>query len=756
MTFVQVWEKFQEIMKEKGYTPIKRYPSLARWNETMHFTIASIADFQPYVVSGAVEPPANPLIVPQVCLRFVDVDNVGVSGRHNTGFTMIGQHAFMPKEEWDQGKLFEDYYEWYTKGMGLKREEFKIHEDVWMGGGNFGPCMEFFTHGLEIGNQVYMMYERTGNTLKDKKELPIKVLDMGMGQERPAWFSQGTPTVYDAVFPEVLSYLKKATKYSPEGKILEKFLPYSGMINVDEVDDLEKVWSEISKKTGIDIEALKEEVNKAAGLYSIADHTRALLYALADGAIPSNVGGNYNLRVLYRRMRTFMDKYDWVVDINKVLEIHAETLKPEYPELQKNLPNVKKILSVEEKKYLENRRRNKSLIKKFVNKEIDKNALIKIYDSYGITPEEVVEEAKKQGKKINVPENFYSLVSEIHEQKEQKTATKKSSSNIDLEIPETTILYYDNYDLLEFEGKVLYSKDGKVVLDRTAFYPTSGGQLHDIGKLGGVEVVNVYKQGKHIIHEIKGSLKEGAVVKGEIDAERRIQLSQHHSATHVLLGSATRVLGDHVWQSGAAKTEEKGRLDITHYENLSNDEIEKIEALANKIIQENRPIIKKFFDRTVAEQEFGFKIYQGGAVPGAKIRIVNIEHFDVQACGGTHLNTTGELIDIKIIKTSKLQDGIIRLEYVAGERARIFRKQTDEIIHELMHELDCDKKQIPGRAAELFALWKKNRKKKEKVPLKLESTHEFDGNVLEETSSVLKTQREHLVKTVKRFKADFS
>lgn len=756
MSFTEVWEKFSKLMKSKGYTPIKRYPSLARWNDTTHFTIASIADFQPYVVSGAVEPPANPLTVPQVCLRFVDVDNVGISGRHNTGFTMIGQHAFLSKEDWNQSKLFEDYFSWYTEGMKLKKDEFKIHEDVWMGGGNFGPCMEFFTHGLEIGNQVYMMFERTGPTLKDRKELPIKVLDMGMGQERPAWFSQGTPTVYDAVFPEVLTYLKKETAYSPEGKILEKFIPYSGLINVDEVEDLEKVWKKISDETKIPLEELRAEVNKAAGLYSIADHTRALLYALADGAIPSNVGGNYNLRVLYRRMRTFMDKYNWKINIDKVLEIHAKSLKKEYPELLDNLENVKKILAVEERKYLENRKRNESLVKKFVSKDLKEKDLLKIYDTHGITPEEIVSEAKILDKKIKVPDNFYSLVAEMHEQEEQKTSTKKSEKKLNLKVQETEILYYDNYDLLDFEASVLYSEEGKVVLDRTAFYPTSGGQLHDVGKLNNLEVFNVYKEGKHVVHEIKGNLEKGQLVKGKINSERRIQLAQHHTATHVLMGSATRILGNHVWQAGAAKTEEKGRLDITHYDNLTNEDIDKIEELANLVISENRPVLKNFFDRTYAEQTYGFKIYQGGAVPGARIRIINIEGFDVQACGGTHLNTTGELVDIKIIKTSKLQDGIIRLEYVAGSKARTFKEQTSKLLKELMFELGCEKNQIPARCEELFKLWKKNKKSKEKIPFKLSSKETFEGDVLEEAARILKTQKEHLVKTVKRFKGDLS
>lgn len=758
MSFVEVWEKFSQIMKKQGYTPIKRYPCIARWNETMHFTIASIADFQPYVVSGAVEPPANPLTVPQICLRFVDLDNVGITGRHNTGFTMIGQHAFLPKSEWDQNKIFLDYYKWYSEGMLLKPDELKIHEDVWAGGGNFGPCMEFFSGGLEIGNQVYMMYERTGDGLSDRQELPIKVLDMGMGQERPAWFSQGTPTVYDAVFPEAIKYLVKEIGYKPEGKILQSFIPYSGILNIDEAEDINKSWEHISEQTKIPLKELKTEVNKAAGFYSILDHSRALLYALADGAIPSNVGGNYNLRILYRRLRNFMDQYDWKFDMHKLFEIHAMALEKEYPELKQNLNNVNKIIDVEEIKYLENKTRNAVLLQKIIQKPISKNDLLKYYDSYGLSPNEIKDAASKIGKEVDIPDNFYVLISELHEGKETKTSTKKSLPKLNLAIMPTNILYYETHNLLNFQAKIAYVDNNIIVLDRTAFYPTSGGQLHDIGTINSEEVINVYKEGKHIIHELKNptALKVGMDVKGSINPTRRLQLAQHHTVTHVLLGASSRILGSHVWQSGAAKTEEKGRLDITHYEIPSNEEIEKIESLVIEIIKENRPIIKQFYSRTDAEQTFGFKIYQGGAVPGNQIRIIQIQDFDVQACGGTHLSTTGEIIDFKIIKVSKLQDGVIRLEYVAGEKARQNKLENKLIINELITLLNCKESQIPARSKELFDLWKNNRKTKESIKIILQSNKESEGDLLEETATLLKTQKEHIIKTIKRFIFDLT
>ncbi|MBS3106942.1 alanine--tRNA ligase, partial [Candidatus Woesearchaeota archaeon] len=157
MDYIELWKEFARFFSARGYTPIKRYPVVARWRDDTDFVQASIYDFQPYVVSGEVKPPANPLVVPQFCLRFNDIDNVGITGAHYTGFVMIGQHAFMPPEKWDQAKYFTDIHEWLTKGLGLPKKEITYHEDAWAGGGNFGPCMEFFSRGLELGNQVYMM-----------------------------------------------------------------------------------------------------------------------------------------------------------------------------------------------------------------------------------------------------------------------------------------------------------------------------------------------------------------------------------------------------------------------------------------------------------------------------------------------------------------------------------------------------------------------------------------------------------------------
>lgn len=752
--YIDVWKEFSKHMGKNGYEPIERYPVVARWRDDTDFVQASIYDFQPYVVNGEVDPPANPLVVPQFCLRFNDVDNVGVTMNHFTGFVMIGQHAFMPREEWDQEKYFSDLYNFFTEVLGIPEEEIILHEDAWAGGGNYGPCMEFFCKGMELANQVYMLYEVDGS---NGKELSLKVLDMGMGHERVAWFTKGKGTAYDASFPSVMEklYKKSGVKYDEE--FLEKYMPYGSYLNLDEVEDISKTWSFVASKVNMSVGELKEKLLPLSSLYSVAEHSRTLLFALADGALPSNVKGGYNLRVILRRALQFLDKYKWDFKLEDVCRWHAEYLKSIFPELLENISHVENILKVEQEKYYESKKRAKKIVAKAVDRgKTNVEDLLEMYDSNGITPEQVVEEAEAKGITVNIPENFYSLVSERHEEKESITQTVREEKLADL--PDSTELYYQHYDLVDFKARVkkIIYKDGKnyVVLDETAFYPTSGGQIHDIGFIEKDKVIDVFRQGKSIVHVLESiSFKEGDTVKCKVDFDRRVQVSQHHTATHILTGTARKLLGEHVWQAGAAKTVEKGRLDITHYEQLTDSQLKNIEDFANKVVKENLPVEKLFMSRDKAEALHGVRIYQGGAVPGKELRIVKIDDFDVEACGGTHVDITGDVGSIKMEKTTKLQDGVVRLEFLAGSKAEDALENERMTLKELEVLLDCNKSQIPLRAKELFQCWKKAKKGKLNE-LKLESIDEYEGDILGKTAEFLKTQPKHVLKTIKRFKKE--
>ncbi len=752
LDYIEVWKEFSKLFKKQGYTPIPRYPVVARWRNDTDFVQASIYNFQPYVVSGEVKPPANPLVVPQFSLRFNDIDNVGITGAHYTGFVMIGQHAFMPPKDFNQDKYFSDIHNWLKKGLGLPNNEITFHEDAWAGGGNFGPCMEFFSRGLELGNQVYMSYERTA---KGHKELNLKVLDMGMGHERNAWFSQGTSTSYETTFPTVCKKLCSSTGIKIDKNLMQKFLPYASYLNVDEVDDINKTWKLVAKKVNTDVDELREKILPLAALYSVAEHSRTLLVALNDGALPSNVGGGYNLRVILRRALGFIDKYGWDIDLYDVTKWHASYLKPLFPELSKNLDNVQKILDVEKSKFKATRQKSRSIVAKIIKEKIDNDKLLELYDSQGISPEMIKEEAEKLGKKVKVPDNFYAKVAERHEKKEQQVCTDKGVCLPLSKLNETKAEYFEDYTKIKFKAKIVKQIGKHIILDSTLFYPTSGGQLHDTGKIAGERVVDVFKQGNIIVHVLESEHKfsVGEEVKCEIDMKRRKQLAQHHTATHIINSAARRVLGSHINQSGAKKTVEKAHLDITHYQSLTDNDLKKIENEANKLVDENIPIRTSFLSRDVAEKKYGTDIYQGGAVPGKELRIVDIPEVDVECCGGTHVHRTKDIGKIKIIKSSKIQDGIVRITFVAGEAAKKEESKEVCVLDEAAELLGCNCNQIPGRAKELFGLWKKVVKKKKKVESKeLVSDEEYDGDVVSATAMILKTQPEHIVKTIKRFK----
>lgn len=760
MSYVDTWLRFAKMFKKFGYTPIKRYPVVARWNPTMEYTNASIAAFQPFVVSGEVKPPANPLVIPQFCLRFGDTDNVGVTMSHHTGFVMIGQHMFVKPEDWDQNRVFSQIKSWLNKGLGLPDREVTFHEDAWAGGGNFGCCMEFFSRGVELGNQVYMLYEQSPSG--PPKELNIKVLDMGMGMERNAWFSQGTPTIYDAVFPDVLKRMYSATgcKYDPD--FMRKYAPHAGELNIDEAKDIDKAWRTVARKVGVSTKELKERIQPLSGVYSIAEHMRGILFALNDGALPSNVGGGYNLRMLIRRALTFIDRYGWNIYLPDVCRWHADELKPVFPELRKNLKNVATILDVEINKYENTKQKSHSIVKSILAKKqrIDRQKLVELYDSHGIAPEIIKDAAERKRMKVKIPDNFYKLVAERHEKIDQIHAAMREAETDFEDVPGTRIMYYDDYKILKFRAKII-SKVGKnLVLDRTFFYPTSGGQMHDTGSIGGKPVIDVFKQGDVVVHVMDKDygFRPGQEVKCEIDSDRRFQLAKHHTATHIVNAAAREVLGPHINQAGAKKTEEKAHLDITHFQSITSEEMDRIEEEANKIVDSGIELETCFMPRTQAEKKYGMGIYQGGAVPGRQLRMVNIPGVDVECCAGTHLHNTAEIGKIKLLSSTKIQDGVVRITFVAGEAAHKAEKEESDLLGRLSKLLGVKKDQLPARAEELFSKWKKARKavkKKKKMDVKeleLKKKEPYlEDDILDRVAETFSTQPEHVVKTAQRF-----
>ncbi|RJS84163.1 hypothetical protein CW702_02830 [Candidatus Bathyarchaeota archaeon] len=324
---------------------------------------------------------------------------------------------------------------------------------------------------------------------------------------------------------------------------------------------------------------------------------------------------------------------------------------------------------------------------------------------------------------VLIPENFYSLVAERHIKtpKLPRRTTKLEIEEKVSDLPETESLYYKDQYMAEFDAKVLRVLEGKtVVLDKTAFYPEGGGQPSDKGYLQfrgqKCRVLNVQKVGKVILHEIEGPPPmEGETVHGIIDWDRRLSLMRHHTATHLLLGAARRVLGEHVWQAGAQKGTERSRLDISHYRRLSLREIHQIEKLANMAVMMNMPVKAFWMAREEAERRFGFRLYQGGVVPGRVIRVVKSGDWDVEACGGTHCKSTGEVGFIKIVHTERVQDGVERIIFSAGLPA-IKAVQEEELkIHEISNVLNVPFDRVDKAVGNLVSEWRALRQERDRL-----------------------------------------
>jgi alanyl-tRNA synthetase len=215
-----------------------------------------------------------------------------------------------------------------------------------------------------------------------------------------------------------------------------------------------------------------------------------------------------------------------------------------------------------------------------------------------------------------------------------------------------------------------------------------------------------------VLHFVRGDAKPliGTRVACVIDSERREALMRNHTATHIVLGAARKALGNHVWQAGAHKAADLARLDITHYDALTDAEVAKIEELANGEVLDHRVVRAKVMPRDLAEKKFGFRLYQGGSVPGGELRVVEIPKWDVEACGGTHVSRTSDVSLIKILRTSRIQDGIVRLEYAAGRAALEAVRKQGEALRRTSEILSVPVDQVVPAAERLVAEWKELRK----------------------------------------------
>jgi alanyl-tRNA synthetase len=678
-------EKFLSFFERRGHRRVDRSPVVARWRDDIFLTIASIAVFQPHVTSGEVPPPYNPLTISQPCIRMNDLDNVGkTGGRHLSIFEMMAHHAFNSRDHevyWKE-ETVAFHHDLLTKDLGVDGKEVSYIEHWWEGGGDAGPDLEGIVRGLEVSTLVFMQYKKVGDTYK---ELPLRIVDTGYGLERFTWLSQGTPTAFDAIYGKLTDqFLGLAKVVRPDPKILAETTRLAGLMDVVDAGSLEVARKRVADSMHMDPATLQRQLEPMETILAVLDHTKVLTFMFSDGIVPSNVQVGYLARLIVRRVKRMMDALGMRMALSDPLRMQIEYWKDQFPELTSQTDYVTKIADLEVGRYLKTVEQGTNLVIRLTkDKGVVKDGklslekLIELYDSNGLPPEIVKEVCQGRGIAVEIPDTFDTIVAKRH-----ATTSPAEGSNKEVDpledlphLPATELVYYRDPKLRALKAKVLFSDGRRVVLDRTIFYPEGGGQLSDTGtmegKTGQARVTEAQKSHGIVVHFTKGTaMHEGDEVDCAVDWSRRMSLARHHSSTHILLGAARRILGEHVWQQGAQKDVDKSRLDISHYEKVTPDQLRQIELTANRVILENRSIRTYFEERNKAEAKFGVRLYQGGVVHGSTIRIVEVEGWDVEACGGIHCVSTGEIGLLKMVKSERIQDGVERLEFVSGEAAR--------------------------------------------------------------------------------------
>lgn len=710
--------EFLRFFEEREHRVIKRYPVVARWRDDIYLTIASIANFQPWVTSGLVPPPANPLVVSQPSIRLKDIDNVGCSGKHFTLFFMGGHHAFNSKERaiyWNH-ETVELCHEFLTERLGIPAEEINYVEGKWEGGGNAGEDFEVNVRGLEVATLVFMRYAIRNGTYEP---LPLNIVDTGYGLERLVWLSRGDPTSYDSIFGPLVERIRGLAKVPrPPEKFLEVSSKLAGLMDVDAGRGLKWLKQKVAEKTGESLERVDSLLKPMQAVYAVADHLRCLAFMFGDGITPSNVAEGYLARLVLRRTIRLLRELGLEEELVGLMDAQLGMLRPSFPELWEWRDHILHLCELEQQRYRETLSRGERIVERLLQQGVDLTSQLPLlYDSHGLPPEIVKEACSKRGVELEIPEDFYIRLAKLHS---SAPAVREGGRVRELPAPPTVLLYYENPYLKEFEAEVVRSEEDLVVLDRTAFYPEGGGQPSDTGELHSgekkVKILEVQKFGEVVVHRVDSNpFRKGEKVRGILDWERRISLMRHHTATHILLEAAKRVLGPHVWQHGAQKGPESSRLDITHYEKIPEEKLREIELLANRIVMQNLPVNCRWMDRNEAESKYGFVLYQGGVVPGAKLRVVEIEGWNVQACAGTHCSRTGEVGPIIIVRAERIQDGVERLEFAAGEAAVRFLRQGFERMGKALEILRCVPEELPHATLRLFNEWKAVSKEMERL-----------------------------------------
>lgn len=749
MTGNEIRKSFVDFFKSKEHKHFES-ASLIPDDKSLLLTVAGMVPFKPFFL-GEKEAPFPRITTYQKCIRTNDLENVGRTPRHHTFFEMLGNFSFgdyFKKEaiEWsweyitkvlklDPERLYvsvyktdDEAYEIWNKEIGVPEDRIVRlgEEDNWWAAGpvgSCGPCSEIYYDTQNMGKnneeinckpgdegdrflEIWNLVFTEWNRLEDGSLVPLpeKNIDTGAGLERIASVVQ-----------------KKDNNFETD-----IFMPI--IKGIEKVLDIKKEEFEITVKV-------------------IADHIRASVFLIADGVLPSNEGRGYILRKIIRRAFgagiVAKQKLDITKDdlfLYKLVPYVVENMKEAYPELVEKQEYIEKVLKLEQERFALTLKNGIEMLTEEIEKmdkegikKLSADASFKLYDTFGLPFELTELILENQGYEVSEEEFNKKLEEQVKRSKNSRVTVSDMIKDdfIDKFFEEHGKTEFTGYEKFEDEGKILHiaKSEGisgyEVIFDRTPFYAESGGQVADTGIITSGEfegkVVNVVKKHDVFIHQVevkKGIAPAvGAEVKMKIDADRRKDIQRNHTATHILHKVLRENLGTHVEQSGSLVDDEKLRFDFSHYEAIEPEMIEKIEKSVNDIILSNLKVKIDFENIEDAKKRGAMALFSDKY--GDVVRVVEIDGYSIELCGGAHVKSTGEIGLFNIESESGIASGTRRITATTGHASLKYVNKLEEKLSKVAGMLKTDGKNVVDVVEKYIAEAKNIVKEYEQLQTKL-------------------------------------
>lgn len=733
LTGNEIREMFISYFRTQGHMVEPSAPLVPIDDDSLLWINSGVATLKKYFDGRVI--PDNPKIVnAQKAIRTNDIENVGFTARHHTFFEMLGNFSigdyfkegaikyawdFLTNSEWigfDEDLLYvtihpedEDAYNIWRNVIGLSPERIiRIEGNFWdIGEGPCGPNSEiFYDRGpefefdtpaeemypggeneryLEIWNLVFSEFNH--NKDGSYTPLPKKNIDTGMGLERMASITQEVPTNFDTdLFTPILSRIEAVSgrKYGQS----------------EDTDVAFKV---------------------------ISDHIRTVSFAVADGALPSNEGRGYVLRRLIRRAVRFSKELDIErAFMYELADPVAEVMHGFYPNVTERLSFIRDVIRKEEERFLATLDEGIQIYEQVREKAkagggvISGHDAFRLYDTYGFPYELTKEYAENDGLEVD-EEGF---VEEMKQQRERARNARKAGESMQVQSETlaglTAQSEFTGYHSLRESGRLLYivqddqavdsATEGTVelIFDRTPFYATSGGQVADKGRISNegaeLQVESVYRapngQNVHVARIESGTVKSGETFTLDVLKDSRDFITKNHTATHLLHQALKDMLGDHVNQAGSLVEKERLRFDFSHLEGLTDEEIERIETIVNEKIYSNMNVEISEMPIGQAKEKGAMALF--GEKYGDVVRVVDIDQYSVELCGGIHVRNTGEIGLFKIVSETGIGAGVRRIEAVTSRYAVNLYKEKEALLASISGRLKVRENQVEKRVDSLL------------------------------------------------------